>query len=276
MKAITYPTSSLVVSTYNWPEALRLCLESIMIQEELPNEVIIADDGSAKETGRLIAKYQKMFPIALRHIWQEDLGFRKTVILNKAIAAASGDYVIQIDGDIVLHSRFVKDHLVHARKGVFVKGSRALIGAKRSKQLLRNKKACFTPFSTGIKNRFNALRIPFLSSLIITDECNPRDVKGCNMAFWKADFVGVNGYENNLNGWGHEDIELAARFINKGIRKYHLKLAAICYHIHHNLVSRISESSNLNYYEYVVKHQRVSAFSGYHEVLRPVPVRVSL
>ncbi|WP_353197437.1 galactosyltransferase-related protein, partial [Parapedobacter defluvii] len=115
----------------------------------------------------------------------------------------------------------------------------------------------------GILHRFNAVRAPFLSRLIKTNPLSPADVKGCNMAFWKSDFILVNGYNNDLTGWGHEDIELAARFINNGIKKRHLKLAAICYHIHHELNARTREKQNKNVYEDVLALGIKRCVNGY-------------
>ena len=119
--------ASLVICTYNWPEALELVLKSIMVQKEMPEEVIIADDGSKEETKNLIESFKSKLSIPLHHVWQEDKGWRKSIILNKAIANAKGEYIIQIDGDCILHSSFVKDHLRYARRGVYLSGSRVNI-----------------------------------------------------------------------------------------------------------------------------------------------------
>src|SRR5690349_16761621 len=116
----TYPSVSLIISTYNWPDALELCLQSVQQQRLLPGEVIIADDGSSKETGQVIERFQKRLLVPLHHIWQTDEGFRLGMIRNKAMAAAKGEYLIQIDGDLVLHPDFVYDHVHAAKKGYFL------------------------------------------------------------------------------------------------------------------------------------------------------------
>jgi len=105
------PTCSLITPTYNWPEALELLLLSVMNQTVLPNEVIIADDGSGKDTRHLIETFQKKFPVPLIHIWHEDIKNRKPKIMNQAIAAAKYDYIVEIDGDIIMNKHFVEDHL---------------------------------------------------------------------------------------------------------------------------------------------------------------------
>ncbi|MFR7809695.1 MAG: glycosyltransferase [Butyricimonas faecihominis] len=113
---------SLIISTYNRPSALKLCLESVKRQNRLPDEVIIGDDGSGDETAALIREFQKDFPVPLLHVWQEDKGFRVGKIRNKCIAKAKYDYIVQVDGDMVLHSSFITDHLSCARRGYYKRG----------------------------------------------------------------------------------------------------------------------------------------------------------
>src|SRR5690606_36112774 len=105
--------------TYNWPEALECCLLSVLKQKMLPGEVIIADDGSGEPTRQLINRFRQLCPVPLLHVWQPDEGFRLGKIRNKAIAAASGDYIIQTDGDIILHPLFIKDHMAASRSWHF-------------------------------------------------------------------------------------------------------------------------------------------------------------
>ncbi len=130
---------SLIISTYNWPRALELSLESIREQTILPNEVLIADDGSNDDTKILIEKFTKTFPTEIIHIWQEDKGFRRCHILNKAISRARFDYIIQTDGDCILSRHFIEDHLKISRKNFFTCGSRTLISQKLSEKLLRER-----------------------------------------------------------------------------------------------------------------------------------------
>ena len=105
---LSYPSCSLITPTYNWPEALELLLLSLKNQTYLPNEVIIADDGSRKETQQLIKKFQQDFPVPLHHVWHEDNKNQKPAIMNKAIAKSKYDYIIEIDGDIIMHKILLK------------------------------------------------------------------------------------------------------------------------------------------------------------------------
>ena len=232
---------SLIVSTYNWPPALALCLNSILLQTHLPDEVIIADDGSGSETLGLINNIRNSFPVPLIHIWHEDLGFRKTIILNKSIAKSSFEYIIQIDGDVILEKHFIEDHLASAEQATFIRGTRALLTTDKTEEVFKSKSISISPFSGGVKNRNNALRLFPLRAIGARKEWSSNSVRGSNIAYWKADFIKVNGYNNDISGWGHEDEELAARFINSGIIKKIIKLCAIQYHLYHPVVSKENE-----------------------------------
>ena len=239
---------TLIIATYNWKEALELVLKSILEQTIMPFEVIIADDGSKEDTKSLINLYKEKFSIPLIHIWHEDKGFRLAKIRNKAINQVKGNYIIQIDGDVILHKDFVKDHIVNAKIGVFLVGSRVLLGSEVSKNIFKSKKIKFNFFSKNITNRQYTLRLPFLSNLLKapTDDVEKviKSVRGCNMSFWKSDLVKINGYDESMVGWGREDSEISARLINIGLEKHKLKFSGIQYHIYHKENSR--EGINLN------------------------------
>lgn len=236
--------TSLIVSTYNWPQALELCLKSILAQVVLPAEVIIADDGSEPATKVLIEQYKNKFPIPVSHIWHEDKGFRKTVILNKAIRTTSSDYIIQIDGDVILDKHFIYDHIKSAENNAFVRGTRAMLTQDKTASLLKNKNIHLSPFDKGVKNWNNAIRLPLLKWFGSKKEMSAKRVRGSNLSYFKKDYIKINGYNNNLTGWGHEDEELAARFINNNIIKKIVKLAAVQYHLHHSIASAENEPAH--------------------------------
>lgn len=238
-------TSSLIISTYNWPEALELVLKSILTQYVFPNEIIIADDGSTIETKNMITFYQSKFQIPLIHVYQEDTGFRLSEIRNKAIKKSTGDYIIQIDGDVILHKNFIEDHLKIAKENCFVRGSRVKMDENLSKKILANKTAKISLLTKGIKNRGNGIRFPFLTKLLIYKKEDKLKMLGCNMAFWRKDVFKINGYDNNLQGWGYEDSELAARLINCNLKKRVMKNMGIVHHIYHK--ERNTDSANSNY-----------------------------
>lgn len=225
--------TSLIISTYNWPEALELVLKSVLFQVISANEIIIADDGSTKKTRELIHKYISLFDVPLIHVWHEDKGFRKSMILNKAYKAASGDYIIQIDGDIILHPSFIKNHINNAQKGIFIHGGRVLLDADITLIRLKNANIKFHFFNRGLVNRINAIYFPFLSGFFNYRSSTLNKTRGCNFSCWKKDFELVNGYNEKMIGWGLEDTELSARLINNGIFKKRLKFIALSYHLFH-------------------------------------------
>ncbi|QNK62657.1 glycosyltransferase family 2 protein [Pedobacter sp. PAMC26386] len=247
------PITSLIVATYNWPEALNLCLLSIKSQKVLPAEVIIADDGSDQRTKLLIEKFQQNFPVPLIHVWHEDLGFRKSIVLNMAIKQAAGNYIVQVDGDVILDQNFINDHQSVAEKDVFVRGTRAHITKARLPELYRTSRISFNFLSRGIINRFNAIRLPLFAFLFEKKIKSSERVRGSNLAYWKADFILINGYNNELKGWGHEDEELAARFINNEKLKKAIKFKAIQFHLSHGEAPRTYEQTHSEFVKNTVQ-----------------------
>ena len=238
---------SLIISTYNWPAALNICLQSILIQNRLPDEVIIADDGSRSETADLVSSFQTSFPVPLVHVWHPDEGFQLAAIRNKAILAAKHQYIIQIDGDLILHPQFINDHLKLAQRGSFISGSRVLLASDFSQKILRSGKIpALSELLWKGQNRFNALHVPSLMRLFapVYKRNQPYYVKGCNMSFWRDDLVTINGYNEAITGWGREDNELAVRLINSGKSRLFIKFGAICFHLFHPVVSREMEELN--------------------------------
>lgn len=255
-------TCSLIIATYNWPEALELVLKSVKNQVQLPTEVLIADDGSREVTKELIKKYQKDYPIPLVHVWHEDDGFRKTIILNEAIRQSKGDYIIQMDGDCVCHPYYVKDHMDFARQGYYTQGSRVFMDESRSEQALKSFNFRIPFYGKGIVNRFNAMHIPFIRKLMGSPKESMSDARGCNQAFWKKDLELVNGYNEDMTGWGREDSELIARFMNNGILKRKLKFGAILYHVYHPEASRARLNKNDFILQEVIEQKRKRCKNG--------------
>lgn len=232
-------TTSLIIATYNWTAALSLCLESVLRQTVLPDEIIVADDGSDETTAECIRQFAIKAPVSVVHEWHEDRGFRKTMILNKAIRRATCTYVIQIDGDIILHRHFIKDHRKFARKGSFVCGSRVTIQQQLSEKLLSTKSIDVSIWNRGVHNRINGIRIPLFNLLLQSyNQTDVLYVRGCNMGFWKQDLLKVNGYNELMTGWGREDSEIACRLINAGVQKRFIKFSGIIFHLFHEENSR--------------------------------------
>jgi glycosyltransferase involved in cell wall biosynthesis len=244
------PTSvAILIATYNWPQALQQTLMSVANQTIQPNEVLIADDGSDERTSKLIQAFKLNHPnLNIIHVWHEDNGFRLAAIRNKSIRMAQSDYIIQIDGDIILDQHFIADHLSLKEKGFFVTGSRLLLGKKITDALLESEKVNFARLRWKGKNFFNTLRIPMFTGLLQNTYKTKGEylyyVKGCNMAFWKSDLYLVNGYDESFNGWGREDTDICIRLIHAGVKKKFIKFGGVQYHLHHALASRDQLDAN--------------------------------
>ena len=266
------PTTSLIVSTYNWPRALQLVLQSVLAQRELPRQLVIADDGSGDETRTLIAGFATRFAdrgVPLEHVWHEDRGFRKARILNRAIAAATGDYILSIDGDCVLHPDFVRSHLRFARPRSFVAGSRTLVLEEATRDALARGALRAGPLAPGLKNRQNALSLPWLSRFVRTRQDPMAPTRGCNVAYWRADAIRVNGYDEAFEGWGREDSEFGARLLASGCEKRKLKFAGVCYHLHHPYQPSDAVDAQQRAYERAVAERRTWCERGLAQHLAP-------
>ena len=238
--------TSLVISTYNWPEALELCLKSSLRQTVAPAEILVADDGSDERTAQLIARYRVQTSIPIVHVWQEDTGFRVGSIRNKAIARATGAYIIQVDGDVILHPDFVRDHVSVARPGRFVSGSRVLLGPRYSAGLLANRSIDINAWKKDVSNRLNAIRIPWASPVF--GRYKPEVTRGCNMAFWRDDAICVNGY----------------------------KLSGIVYHIYHNVRARDQAVANQVLANLTRSRRLLRCKQGISQYLYPDPETTTL
>lgn len=257
---------SLIVATYNWPQALNLCLQSVLQQSVLPWEIIIADDGSDETTTELVKKFEAVSPVPLVHVWHPDKGFQLAKIRNRAIAKASQPYIIQIDGDLILHRHFIKDHLHLSEAGYFISGSRVLLSPETTITLIKNEVLQLDNIFNGSKNFFNRLRSVLLRRLLSKRyKISGRHtyyVKGCNMSFWKKDLIRVNGYNEAFTGWGREDSEIAIRLINAGVKKKFLKMGGITYHLYHKEASRELEPRNVQLMEDAIRNKKLLADKG--------------
>lgn len=235
---------SLIVSTYNRPDALLLVLKSIEHQTLIPEEVIIADDGSSSLTKNAIDKFILGTKLNIIHSFQNDFGFRVAESRNRAIALATGRYIIIVDGDMILHPRFVNDHSKNASEGFFIQGSRVLINKRKTEQIINSDKQSINFFSLGINNRFNSIHSEFLSKYFSSNRTDLKGVRSCNMSFFRKDYININGFNNFFVGWGREDSEFVARLINKGILRKNLKFLAIQFHLWHDEAKRESLETN--------------------------------
>ncbi len=127
---------SVVVATYNRPDALAAVLRSLGKQNDRQFEVVVADDGSRSDTEDVVQRAQAAFPVPLTHVWQEDTGFRLAAVRNRATARARGEYLIYLDGDCIVRPNFVRAHRDLAETGWCVTGGRVLLSEAFTHQVL--------------------------------------------------------------------------------------------------------------------------------------------
>lgn len=268
------PTSvSLIVTTYNQKERLQLVLDSVRDLNPLPDEVLIADDGSTEDTAELIRENAKDFPCPLRHIWQEDQGFRAAKNRNNAIKAATSEYIIGIDGDILLERNFIADHLKYACRKQYLQGGRVLLTETETAKILADRKnGIHNSYELAFgkksyKNRRNSLLsiITYVCSKQKADYFKKHDlIKGsrsCNMSFYKEDAEQCGLFDESFQGWGREDSDFVARFLFeiRGAAYRRLKFAGLAFHLHHPENSRADDARNYEKYLERVKAYREKA-----------------
>ncbi|MDR2885735.1 MAG: glycosyltransferase [Rikenellaceae bacterium] len=240
-------TVSVIISTYNAPLYLRLSLQSLLEQTHMPDEVIIADDGSGLETKVVIDAFRDRCPVRVKHVWQEDTGFRKAAITNRAAAAAASDYLIVVDGDLLLHRHLVRDHCDLAAPGVFLSASRVPLPHCTTRRILSG-----STKGVNLLHRltfFNGWRFRCVMHWVSErykqgPKYRYRTPKGCNMSMWRDDLISVNGYDEDFEGWGYEDTELAVRLRHTGLKMLNVKFGALVFHMWHGNASRAKGEKN--------------------------------
>jgi glycosyltransferase involved in cell wall biosynthesis len=238
---------SVIVPTYNRPQALNLCLLSLRDQSILPSEVLIADDGSSSETRDAVDTMKNalknVFPI--KHVWQEDVGFRKPRILNEAVRNSNGDYLVFIDGDCMAHRHFIRAHIEQSDPEAILGGKRVEIGKTLTEQLLKegtvlnsfhprlildslvgNSRSRKVDESIQIKN-------PFLRHLMHRDQINDDGIWGCNFSLYKQLFMDINGCDEDFLDGSLEDNDLGIRVLNQGKSVRSVRGLAIVFHLWH-------------------------------------------
>ena len=254
------PTLTLIVSTYNAPHALAKVFNALRRQRTRALETIVADDGSGEETVKLITETAGTFPGELRHCWQSNKGFRKAVILNKAISMARGDYLVFLDGDCVPEPEFVADHAALAERGFWVQGRRAFVDESCVPEFVPTRGRVWKLALTGRLTGFpKALRLPFP---IIKRGTEQRGILGCNLGIWREDLVAINGYDESFVGWGREDADLANRLYHLGRLRKFVYGRAILYHLNHPTASRAGLDKNQSLLDETMRTRRIRAVRG--------------
>jgi glycosyltransferase involved in cell wall biosynthesis len=236
---------SVIVPTYNRPQALKLCLLSLKDQSILPSEVLIADDGSSSETRDAVDTMKNalkaVFPI--KHVWQEDVGFRKPRILNEAVRNSTGDYLVFIDGDCLAHRHFIRAHIEQSDPEAILGGKRVEIGKKLTEQLLKegtilnsfHPRLIVDSLAGNSRKVEEAIQIknPFLRRLMHRDQIDNDGIWGCNFSLYKQLFIDINGCDEDFLDGSLEDNDLGIRVLNQGKSVRSVRGLAIVFHLWH-------------------------------------------
>ncbi len=265
------PKVSLIVTTYERPDALDAVLGSLSRQTRTPDEIIVADDGSGADTRACVERW-KQRGLPLTHVWQPDEGFRASVVRNLAVAHAQCDYLIFLDGDCMVFPDFVETHLKLAESGWLVVGSRILMSQTLTEGTLNGVREPLTwPRRHWLAARLSG-QVNRLSPLIRISERNPlrklrrcrwQGAHSCNLGIWFTDFSVVNGFDEDYEGWGHEDADLVTRLFKSGVKRKDGHYAVPILHLWHPIQSRHAENENRQRLADILSGQRqISTSNG--------------
>jgi glycosyltransferase involved in cell wall biosynthesis len=238
---MAHPKISVIVSTYNSEAWLEKVLHGFNNQLFREFEVVIADDGSGPKTRELIDRMRGEVFYPIQHIWQEDDGFQKSRILNKALVACEGEYIIMTDGDCIPRNDFVQVHYINKKTGYFISGGYYMLPMNISHAITKEDieaQRCFNLEwlkEKGIPKTFKNNKLVvrgFLSKLFNLLTPTKASWNGHNSSGWKKDILNVNGFDERMQ-YGGQDRELGERLVNFGIKSRQLRYSAVCVHLDH-------------------------------------------
>jgi GT2 family glycosyltransferase len=251
---VAAPSVGVVFTTYNRAHDLERVLAGFARQSWPDFEIVIADDGSGDETRDCIERARKAWKLNIRHVWHEDIGFRKCRILNRAIAETSAEYLIFTDGDCIPHPDFISGHLDLARPGCFVSGGCVRLGELASRTIavpdVVDGRVFERHWLTLQGETAMNLRKLILSErpwpvLMNTITTTRPTWNGHNASTWREEVLAVNGFDERL-GYGGEDREFGERLERCGMRGVQARYSLICLHLEHPRPYRVREIIDAN------------------------------
>jgi len=222
------------------------------LQDDKNFEIIIADDGSTANTRDCVTRLAAGAPVPVNYVWQPDDGFRAAMARNRGTLAATGDYIIFLDGDCVPQRDFISRHRALAQQGFLVSGSRILLGQALTERALRDGiDVAGLSIAQRLRLRLAGEMNKFLQTVVrwpdvgrVRRKFSWRRIKSCNLGVWKADLLAVNGFDESFTGWGHEDSDLVVRLFHAGVLRKDGAMATEVLHLWHAEAERDQASSN--------------------------------
>ncbi len=234
---------SVVVSTYEWPEALDAVLRGLAAQSDEGFEVVVADDGSTAATEATVERWRRVLRARLVHVWQPDAGSRVARVRNLGAVVARGAWLVFVDGDCIPRRHFVGAIRRAARPGWFLAGARLGLSERLSRSVL-NERTPVERWSAGMllaRARGDGVswrhltprdrRRPWRPKL--PDFAPPGNSYGFCAAVARTDFEAVNGFDMRFVGWGDEDVDLAVRLRRRGLRCGYAGPGSVMLHLWH-------------------------------------------
>lgn len=248
------PKISLIIATYNAVEWLEKVLFGYSVQTYKDFEIIIADDGSTKETKDLIEKFKQNYPVNITHLWHEDLGYRRQTILNEAIVLAKNEYIVFTDGDCIPNMDFIERHAKFAEKGKFLSGGYCKLDMDLSTLIVKKDIVsgdCFDvnwlkshgKLGSSQKRKLGSGEL--VSKLLDTFTPSNASFNNCNSSAWREDLIAINGYDERMR-YGGPDRELGERLENFGVKGKQIRHRALCLHLDHARGYKTKESLDRN------------------------------
>ncbi len=263
-------TTSIIITSYNQLSTLRLLFRSLERQTHQNFEVLIADDGSSDGTADFCLQKSSF---DLFFLTQPDEGYRKSKIINEALRHARGQYLIFLDGDVILERHFVQDHLDLKKPDHFVCGRRVELGPCLSQQVTESD-VCLGKFdrlhwsilwsafkkdTTRVKRGWRVSH-PVLRKLLRFN--HPLDLLGSNFSGWKSDVLAVNGFNESIESYWGEDGDLFIRLRNRGKISIGAKSMCVQYHLFHK--RREPDLANIQSYQKLLRNTEYRwAVNGY-------------
>jgi glycosyltransferase involved in cell wall biosynthesis len=250
------PGASVIISVYNKFDYLQLVLAGFERQSNRDFEIVIADDGSTSEFEKSLKIISHKLPFRLIHVRQEDNGFRKNKILNKAIISCNSNYLIFIDGDCVPHSEFVNEHLANKKLNSCLTGRRVNLSEKitnmLSGELIKSgylEKMNFKLIYDALVGKSNYVEKGFYArnkNLRKFLNKKLRGLLGCNFSLFKEDMLRINGFDERYEAPSiGEDSDVQYRLELIGIKIKSLNNIAVQYHLYHQLQERPPKNIDL-------------------------------